>query len=108
MPGMTPMNITLTRAVGASLKVSRKGDTLILNGVAIDLSAATADAPIPMGGSDWIVSDVTRDDDGLHLKIIAPYGGDDLPEALWYPAPLIVTRNGPVTLPAWQVGAAIL
>ncbi len=103
---MTDMQIALTRVQGDPLKVTRKGESLIFNGTAIDLSGVTADAPLLLAdhACPWIASDVTRDADGLHLTVIAPYAGTNLPEALWYPDPLVVVKDGPVALPAWQVG----
>lgn len=100
------MLISFNRVPGAPLDLSVTGDTLTANGAALDMSAVADGDMLPMQAvSDWpwLVSDITRADGVLHLTIIAPYAGGDLPESLWYPEPVMVNSDGPVDLPAWEI-----
>jgi hypothetical protein len=50
----------------------------------------------------WIAGDVSRDADGLlTVPVILPHG-PDAPAARRFPAPLLVTADGPVALPPFD------
>lgn len=82
------------------LQVSREEDVLTINGTALDFG------PLPDGGSlpreavdcPWLASDVTREGGLLRLTLILPHGAGAPPETL-FPAPVMVTGNGPVPVP---------
>jgi len=96
------MNITLHPfRSDLTLSLSRAGDTLILNGGAFDFSDLSEGASLPADatGSDWFVLSLTRKDGVLHAEIRLPHGAD-APQETLYPAPLILTEDGPVSLPA--------
>jgi hypothetical protein len=89
------------------LALRRRGDTLILNGEALDLSPLTEGAVLPRAAiaSPWIAGDVTRQGGVLHLSVLFPHGPDAAPEAR-FPAPLHLTGDGDVALPAaWPAPA---
>ena len=83
--------------------LSVAGDVLTIDGVAYDFSAATEDKPLTMenAGCEWLVSDVTRIGGELHLTLILPHGAR-APQETLFPAPLTVTKNGPVKLPEFN------
>ena len=80
------------------LTVTVAGATLILNGTPVDLDGYDPEtAPC-----DWIVGPVERIGADHNLTLLAPYGPDAPPEALW-PVPVTVTEDGPVTLPGAEL-----
>jgi hypothetical protein len=81
----------------AALTVAVQGETLILNGLAVDLSAlADGDA----ADSPWIVGPLRRHGQGgvLEVTLLLPIG-HDAPEGARFPAPVRVAADGPVALP---------
>lgn len=99
------MQITFTpMRLDQTLRVERVGDTLVLNGDVIDLSAAGEGAPLTREklDCDWLAADVMRDEDGeLHLTLILPHGAD-APEQTLFPKPLTLSDDGPVDLPPYS------
>ena len=96
------MNIIFTpQRRDDALTASVSGETITLNGQVLDLSAATAEAPL-QPEIDWIAAPVTRDAGGaLQVTLLLPIG--PMPsEAQCFPVSVIVTE-GPVLLP--QVAA---
>lgn len=88
------------------LTASVAGDTLILNGVALDFAPLPPGARLPRAaiGCDWIAGDVTRSAEGvLTVPLILPHGASAPPETL-FPAPL-EAGDGPVTLPPYEENA---
>ena len=85
------------------LTVSKFGDVLTINGTDYDFG------PLPDGGTlprdavecEWLVSDVERIGGEIHLTLLLPHG-PDAPEATRSPAPITVTEDGPVALPAYE------
>ena len=96
------MKITLSPVrMDLPLIAEVEGEILTLNGVALDLSAATSEAPLEEPGNPWIVGTVCRDESGmLEVTLILPHGGTPPPETL-FPAPIEVTA-GPVPLPPYD------
>lgn len=82
------------------LSLHRAGDTLIVNGERFDFGPLPEGASLPRDAvnCEWLISDVTRKGGKLHLALILPLGAVSQGEAL-FPAPLLVERDGPVTLP---------
>lgn len=96
------MQITLTPVRrDDSLTVLRAGDTLVLNGLALDLAAYDAEA----APCDWIVGQPLRLAGTWQVTLILPHGPVDDPgqpgaQAVLFPAPLSLAGDGPVVLPA--------
>lgn len=103
------MQITLTpQRRDDSLTLHRAGDVLTINDVEYDFGPLPEGAVLPRDavGCAWLASDVTRVDGTLHLTLILPHGPIPWPappeaEAVINPAPITVTTDGPVALPAW-------
>ena len=85
------------------LTVSKSGDVLTVNGTAYDFG------PLPDGGTlprdavdcEWLAFDVERIGGEIHLTLILPHGSN-APETTRFPAPITVTEDGPVALPAYE------
>jgi hypothetical protein len=83
-----------------TIALSRKGDTLIVNGEAFDF------APLPEGGqlpaaaiaSPWFAGPVQRLGGVLHLTLILPHGVP-APQATLFPLPVTAAKDGPIMLP---------
>ena len=97
------MIITLSPARSDdTLTVVRRGGTLIVNGTPADLAAYDAAHPHPA-----IVGQPEQRDGTWHVTLLLPYG--PAPEwataadraAVEFPAPIVLTQDGPVTLPHW-------
>jgi hypothetical protein len=86
-----------------ALTLHRAGDVLTLNGVAYDLSGIPEGATLPRDAvaCDWLASDIERIGGVLHLTLLLPHGAD-APEATRFPAPLVLTGDGPVELPPYE------
>lgn len=82
------------------LALERHGDRLHVNGTEYDFSALPEGALLPRAAvaGDWLAGDVERRDGRLHLALFLPHGETAPPEAR-FPAPLILTADGPVALP---------
>lgn len=82
------------------LRLERRGETLILNGEACDLST------VPEGGSlspedlgcAWLGGPVSRSGGRLRVPLILPHG-PRAPRETLFPEPIEVTQDGPVALP---------
>ena len=88
----------------ARLAASIEGDTITLNGQAVDLSSVAEGEAVDAEtlGCDWIRGAVTRADGALHLTLILPHG-PDAPRAALFPEP-VEAGDGPVEVPG-QEGA---
>ncbi|MDR7123693.1 hypothetical protein [Pseudotabrizicola sp. 4114] len=87
-----------------ALTASVQGDTITLNGEALDFGPLPDGATLPRDAinSPWIAGDVSRDDAGvLIVPLILPHGASAPPETCW-PEPLSVT-GGPVALPPYAI-----
>lgn len=99
------MQFTLTpQRRNAPMVLSVAGDVLTIDSADYDFST------LPEGGeqtidqidSDMFSGPVTRVNGELHIALILPVGARAPHESL-FPAPLIVTADGPVMLPAYEV-----
>lgn len=99
------MHITLSPVrMDEALTLSISGDVLTLNGEALDLSAIPEGATLPrdaVEGCPWLAGDISRIEGELHLALVLPHGAR-APEETRFPAPLHITEDGPVTLPAYD------
>nr|WP_319484518.1 hypothetical protein [uncultured Cohaesibacter sp.] len=93
-----------------ALALSLSGNVLTINGDALDLSGIPAGATLPREAVDceWLASDIERDEEGtLSLSLILPHGfiadpSSDAAKAVLYPAVIEVTKDGEITLPAYE------
>ena len=85
------------------------GEVLSIDGATLDLSGIPEGATLPRGAVDcpWLAGDITREGGVLRVPLILPHGAIPLglesdPEvlAVTFPAPITVTGDGPVALPA--------
>lgn len=77
------------------ITLDRHADTLTINGTAWDLSDPELDCP-------WIIAPPVHAEGQWHVTMLLPHGHWAPTETL-FPAPLIVTEDGPVTLPPFDV-----
>lgn len=86
------------------LVLERRGDVLVFNGAALDLSGIPEGATLPQAaaGCDWIASDIERQEGMLHLTLILPHGAQ-AGEATLFPAPMTLKGDGPVALPEYAL-----
>lgn len=84
------------------LSLSRRGDTLIINGEAFDFSGIPDGAALPSAAvaCDWLVSDVERIGGVLYLSLMLPHGSDAPKESL-FPNSLMA-NEGEISLPPSQ------
>lgn len=82
------------------LALSRSGDVVTLNGEAFDFSSLPEGATLPREaiGSEWFSGPVERINGELHMTLRLPHGPNP-PQHVAFPEPIIVTEDGPVTLP---------
>lgn len=96
------MQITLSPVRSdAALTLERRGDTLIINGVPLDMSGIPDGAVLSLEDvtdCPWLVSDITRTGGALHLTLMLPHAQDAPPDVL-FPAPIHVVGDGPVAVP---------
>ncbi|MCC0080267.1 MAG: hypothetical protein H6899_10035 [Rhodobacter sp.] len=83
-----------------ALTLERQGDTLVLNGEALDLSGVPEGAILPQDAVDcaWLASDIRRIDGTLHLGLLMPYAGN-APASALFPDPIEALSDGPIALP---------
>ena len=104
---MFHLTLTPIRMEGL-LAVAVTGDTLILNGEALDFAALPEGALLPREAVDcpWLASDVTRTGGAIHLTLLLPHGAIPWPappeaQAVTHPDPIITGADGPVDLPSY-------
>lgn len=94
------MKITLhSQRRADTLTAAVSGDTITLNGQALDFSPLPDGATLPRAAiaCEWIVGDVQRIDGVLHIPLLLPHG-PDATEAARFPQPINVT-SGDVEFP---------
>lgn len=82
-----------------TLTVGVTQSTLTLNGAVVDLTTYEA------GANPWIVGQPEQADGEWQVTMILPHGpvinpADPVAQAVLFPAPIRVTQDGPVPLPA--------
>lgn len=82
------------------LALSRCGDVLTINGADYDFGPLPDGATLPREAVDcpWLSSDVTREGGQLRLTLLLPIGVN-APHEARFPAPMVLTKDGPVALP---------
>jgi len=86
------------------LTLSRQGDALTINGEVFDFTPLPEGATLPREAiaSDWFAGPVERVDGTLRLSLVLPHGAN-APQETLFPAPLILTGDGSVTLPPYEM-----
>lgn len=92
-----------------ALTLSCQGETLVVNGIAYDFSTLTEGAhQTPAeAGCDWLAGDVTRENGVLRLTLILPHG-PRAPQDTLFPAPLNVTQDGIIPVPAHSLPEEVI
>lgn len=80
-----------------TLSLEKVGETLVVNGVGFDLSAATEEASLVVD-CPWIIGPVARENGQLVVTFILPHG-EEAPTETLFPVPITMTGDGPVPLP---------
>lgn len=83
-----------------TISVSRQGDVLTINGEAFDFTDLPEGATIPAGAvpCEWITGPVELIDGAVHLTLVLPHGPNPS-QAVAFPEPIIVTTDGPISIP---------
>jgi hypothetical protein len=91
----------------AELSVTKAGDTLIINGVALDFSRLEDGSTLAAEaiGSDWVTRPVERTNGDLVVTLTLPHSAD-APELARFPADIINPADGPVRLPGIDLAPA--
>jgi hypothetical protein len=86
------------------LALHRAGDVLTINGEPFDFGPLPEGATLPLEAidSDCFAGPVERIEGELHLTLVLPHG-PRAPEGTRFPAPLVVTEDGLIDVPAWSV-----
>lgn len=86
------------------LNLARQGDILRVNGETFDFGPVREGAVLPAAAvqSDWFAGEITRQGGELILQIFLPHGAH-APQETLFPAPLSITGNGPIALPAYEL-----
>lgn len=95
------MKITLSPQFSEKkIAVSKKGDTLTINGISVDFTQLPEGAFLPAEAInvDSILGGVTRDSEGLNLTLIIPVTLDASKEAL-FPEMLVNPPDGKLKFP---------
>ncbi|MCT4607913.1 MAG: hypothetical protein N4A70_01755 [Pelagimonas sp.] len=89
-----------------TLRVDRQGDVLTLNGEVFDFTPLPEGSELPEAaiGSLWFAGPVRRGPQGLSLTLLLPHG-EEAPQAVLFPQPITVDRDGPVALPGQEESA---
>lgn len=88
--------VRLDTAITASLS----GDIITINGQAFDFTQLPEGATLPAAaiGSDHFAGPVERINGELHLTLRLPHGPNPS-QAVAFPEPITVIKDGPITLP---------
>lgn len=86
-----------------TLKLARKGDTLVINGEPFDFADLPEGGSLPVDAiaSVWFAGPVQRLNGVLQFALILPHGRP-APEATLFPAPVTVTADGPIDVPPYS------
>ena len=91
----------------AELAVTKSGETLIINGVALDFTRLEDGSTLPCEaiGSEWINQAVDRTNGDLVVTLKLPWAAD-APELARFPVDIFNPVDGPVHLPGLEAGSA--
>jgi len=86
-----------------AFSVERQGDALVIDGEVFDFSSLGEGDLLPSGAisGSYFVGDVRRVSGQIHATLRLPHGAN-APDETRFPAPVIVTQNGPVSLPPFN------
>ena len=101
---MSLLTLTLSpRRLDQHLKLVREDDVLWLNDRKLDLTDLPEGASLPPEAvdCDFIQEPITRQDGNLHIVLVLPHGAR-APTHTRFPAPMVLSENGPVDLPPYE------
>lgn len=80
------------------------GDKLCINGDWFDFNPLNDGSTIPAGSipCEWIAGPVERIDGKIHLTLVLPHGPNPS-QAVAFPEPVTVTKDGPIAVPFDEV-----
>lgn len=83
------------------ISLSAHGDVLIINGDALDFSDLPDGGEYPPEAIDnpFILGSVTRIEGEIQITVLMPYSNPNPPHTVAFPAPVVVSNNGPIDLP---------
>ena len=83
-----------------TLTVVKQGDTLFVNGIEYDFSTIPEGATLPADAidSDLFSGPVERIGGELYVTLTLPHGPNPI-QAVAFPEPITVSKDGPVALP---------
>jgi len=86
------------------LRLNVESDVIMVNGEEFDFSPLLEGSTLPRDAiySDWFFGDLSRIGGELHLILRLPYG-PSAPEETRFPAPIIITEDGSVELPLYDI-----
>ena len=86
------------------LVLEKSGETLLINGNALNLSRLPDGATLPQEAvcCDWLASDIERVNGEIHLTLILPHGAQ-APHDTLFPTSLSVLQDGPISLPPYSL-----
>lgn len=86
-----------------ALALSRKGDVLVINGEALDLSGIPEGAVLPREAveCEWLASDIARVAGVLEFALILPHGAR-APQETLFAKGIVVMKNGVIKLPPYD------
>jgi hypothetical protein len=84
----------------ATLRVTKAGDTLVINDISYGFSVVPEGATLPSSAVDCelITGDITRTDGILNVTLVLPHGANPS-QSVAFPADLIDPPDGPLVLP---------
>jgi hypothetical protein len=84
----------------AELSITKRGETLVVNGISLDFSQMPDGGSLPATavGCVWLSSNVERVDGDLVLTLLLPYPAD-APESARFPTDIISPKDGQIRLP---------
>ena len=83
------------------LEVTCKGEVLTINGEEYDLSFIPEGATLPCKAAEpfWFAGDIHREAGELLVTLTLPFPAGCTDRAVLFPADMLLTEDGPVTLP---------
>jgi len=83
------------------LTLVKSGETLTINGDALDFSDLPEGGEYPAEAIDheFVIGGVQRIDGVIHITVRMPYTNPEPPQSVAFPVPMIVSQDGPITLP---------
>lgn len=90
------------------LALTKAGETLVVNGVSLDLARLADGSTLPLGAvsSSFIGAPIERVDGNLVVTLVLPHSAD-APESARFPVDIYNPVDGPVHLPGLELGDSV-